>query len=76
MLVSASIMASFNITTFYTGVSVVVGGIARKALIFFTFSGFAFETTHPDSIVKLIEAVYIKRHEVDLVAEEELYRML
>ena len=26
--------------------------------------------------MKLIEAIYMKRHEVNLVAEEELYRML
>jgi hypothetical protein len=76
MLVSASVMASFNITTFYTGVSLVVGAGARKALIYFTFMGFQFETQHPEPIIKLIEAVYIKRHEVDLVGEEELYRML
>lgn len=76
MLVSASVMASFNITTFYTGVTFFVGGMARKALIYFTYMAFQYETQHPEAIIKLIEAVYIKRHEVDLVAEEELYRML
>lgn len=76
MLISASIMASFNITTFYTGVTVVVSGMLRKGLIFLTFMGIQYENTHPDPLIKLIEAIYIKRHEVDLVGEEELYRML
>jgi hypothetical protein len=76
MLVSASIMASFNVTSFYTGVSVVAGTSARKLLINFTFMSFQYETTHPQTIIKLIESIYIKRHEVDLIGEEENYRML
>lgn len=76
MLVSASIMAAFNVSSFYTGVSVVVGSAARKLLINYTFASWQYETTHPDAIIKLIEAIYMKRHEVDLVGEEELYRML
>lgn len=76
MLISSSFLASFNITTFYTGVSVVVGGMARKMFINLTFMSWQFETTNPDVIIKLIEYIVQKRHEMDLVGEEEGYRML
>ena len=35
-----------------------------------------YELTNPETIIKLIEAVYIHRHEQDLRQEEETYRML
>jgi hypothetical protein len=41
-----------------------------------TWRGWVYETTHPDALIKLIEAVYMKRHEEDLIGEEECYRML
>ena len=34
------------------------------------------ETTYPDTIMKLCEAVVLHRQEVDLIGEEECYRML
>jgi len=37
---------------------------------------FLYEVTDPMPIIKLIEAVYMRRHEEDLVGEEECYRML
>ena len=75
-MVSASILAGYNITTFYTGVVLVLANVLRPNLIFSTFKAFLYETTHPDSVIKLIEACYMKRHEEDLVGEEEAYRML
>lgn len=76
MMVSASFFASYNVTTFYTGVVVMLAGILRPNLIFSTHMGFLYETTQPDAVVKLVEACYMKRHEEDLVGEEECYRML
>ena len=76
MLVSASFFAAYNITTFYTAVVVTAGTAIRGALIFTTFEGWMFETTVPDGIIKIVEAIYIKRHEGDLSGEEECYRML
>lgn len=76
MMVSASIFASFNVTTFYTGVVLVLGSQVRPIFLFGTWKGFIYETTHPDAIIKLIEACYMKRHEEDLIGEEEAYRML
>jgi predicted DNA-binding transcriptional regulator len=76
MMVSASIFASFNITTFYTTIVIVAGSSIRPLLMFGSWTGFVYETTHPDAIIKLIEACYMKRHEEDLIGEEETYRML
>jgi hypothetical protein len=44
--------------------------------MFGTWRSLVYETTHPDAIIKLIEACYMKRHEEDLVVEEENYKML
>lgn len=76
MMVSASFLASFNVTTFYTTVVLVVGARLRPALLFGTWRGFIYECTHPDAIIKVIEACYMRRHEEDLIGEEECYRML
>jgi len=76
MMVSASFFASYNVTTFYTGVTIIVANILRPAFLFSTYMGFLYEATHPDAAIKLIEACYMKRHEEDLVGEEETYRML
>jgi hypothetical protein len=76
MLVSASFFASFNISSFYFSVSFIIGGKVRIIFIYYTFMAWMYEITHPDAIIKLIEAVYMKRHELDLIGEEECYRML
>lgn len=76
MMISASIFAGFDVTTFYTTVVLVLGSSLRPIFLYGTWRGWVYETTHPDAILKLIEAVYIKRHEEDLIGEEECYRML
>lgn len=76
MMVSASLFASFNITTFYTTVVLVLGSALRPVFMFSTFTGFIYELTMPDAVIKLIECCYMKRHEEDLIGEEECYRML
>jgi len=76
MMVSSSFFASFNITTFYTTVVLVLGSSLRPAFMFGTWTGFVYELTKPDAVIKLIECCYMKRHEEDLVGEEECYRML
>ena len=76
MMVSASLFASFNITTFYTTVVLVLGSSLRAAFMFGTWTGFIYELTKPDAVIKLIECCYMKRHEEDLIGEEECYRML
>jgi hypothetical protein len=76
MMASASIFAGYSVTTFYTGVTIVVANLLRPNLIMSTYMAFLWETTNPDAVIKIVEACYMKRHEVDLIGEEETYRML
>lgn len=76
MMVSGSFLAGFSVKTFYTGVVLIAGSSIRPAFLYGTWRGWVYECTHPDAIIKLIEAVYMRRHEEDLTGEEEAYRML
>jgi hypothetical protein len=76
MMVSSSFFAQYDVKTFYTGVVIVAAPQLKILLIFSTFMAFLYEVTDPMPVIKLIEAVYMKRHEEDLVGEEECYRML
>ena len=69
-------LASMSPIVFYTSITLMVGTLMRPILIFGTWKGFVYEVTHPDAIIKLVEKVYLARHEEDLVGEEEAYRML
>ena len=40
MMVSASFFAAYNVSSFYTGIVIVVGSAIRPILIFYTFMGF------------------------------------
>lgn len=75
-MVSASIFAGYDVTSFYLGTTLVIGTQLRPALLFGSWRAWVYELTYPDAIIKLIEACYIKRHEENLIAEEECYRML
>mmetsp|Transcript_16165 Transcript_16165/g.27346 ORF Transcript_16165/g.27346 Transcript_16165/m.27346 type:complete len:148 (-) Transcript_16165:61-504(-) len=76
MLVSSSFLASYNPSTFYSTIVLVLSSFIRPVFIFGSWKGWIYECTNPDAIIKLIEACYIRRHEEDLVQEEEMYRML
>lgn len=76
MLVSSSFFAAYDVTTFYAGVVLAVGFALRSVFLWYTFRGWQVETTHPDAIIKTIEAVYMYRHEENLLLEEETYRMV
>jgi len=76
MMVSSSIFAGYDVTKFYLGVTLVVGAYLRPALLFSWWRGWVYETVDPDAFIKLVEAVYMRRHEEDLIGEEECYRML
>ena len=75
-MVSGSLFKAFSIKTFYTSVVLVLGGMIRPIFLYGTWTGWVYETTTPDAIIKLIEACYMYRHEEDLIREEETYRML
>ena len=76
MLVSSSFLASYNPSTFYTTIVLMISTVLRPALIFGSWKGWIYEGLHTDAIIKLIESCYMKRHEEDLVGEEETYHML
>ena len=76
MLVSASVFAAYSVTTFYAGVTVAATKVVRGAFLFPTYEQWVTETTHPDPIIKVVEACYLYRHEEKLQLEEECYRML
>ena len=61
MLVSSSFFASYNVTAFYLGVVLVSGFAIRSILIWNFYEGVQYETTTPDVIIKLSEAVYLSR---------------
>jgi hypothetical protein len=68
--------SALNVAMWPTGVVIVVGFQVRSAFLWYTFRGWQVETTHPDAIIKTIEAVYMYRHEENLLQEEETYRMV
>lgn len=76
LMVSASFLAAYNPTTFYSAIVFVGASTLRPVFIINLFMGFLYEVTKPDPLIKLIEACYIHRHEQNLVEEEETYRML
>jgi len=76
MFVSGSFLAGFNVTTFYSTIVVVIGFQIRAIFIYGTWRGFIYEITHPDAIIKVVEACYMFRHEQELYKEEESYRII
>jgi hypothetical protein len=76
VLVSSSLLAAYSPSSFYLTIVYVAGSAIRPIFLFGSWKGWIYETTTPDAIIKLIEACYMKRHEEDLVGEEETYRML
>lgn len=76
MKVATGFIASYTPTTFYLVLVYGLSGQVRTALIFSTWAGYTYETTMPVAMMKLCECCYMMRHEENLVAEEECYRML
>lgn len=76
VLVSSSLLAAYNPTTFYASIVYVASGTIRPILIYGSWKGWIYECTNPDPIIKVIECCYMRRHEEDFVGEEEAYRLL
>ena len=76
MIVSSSFFSGYSVKAFYTGFVVLIAPQIKINLLMYTYMAWQYETTHSDALIKLIEAVYIHRHEEDLIGEEECYRML
>lgn len=76
LMVSGSLLASYSPSSFYFGIVYIASTSLRPIFLFSSWTGWIYETTNPDPIFKVIECCYIKRHEEDLVGEEEAYRIL
>lgn len=76
MLAPTSFIAQYSPMTWYAVLVYGLGATFRGITIFATNTAFNYEMTSTDAIMKLIEGVYLKRHEEDLVGEEEYYRMV
>lgn len=76
VLVSGSLLAAYSPTTFYLTVVLMASTALRPVFIFGTWTAWVYECTNPDPVIKLIECCYLRRHEEDLVGEEEAYRLL
>lgn len=76
LIVTSSIIAAYNMQTFYTTVVMVASSTLKPICMFFSYTGTLYEVTHGQPIFKLIECCYMARHEKDLALEEESYRML
>lgn len=76
MKVATGFIASYTPTTFYAVLVYGLSATVRVTFIFNTWSGYTYELTNPEPMMKLIECCYMMRHEENLIAEEECYRML
>jgi len=62
--------------TFYAVLVYGLSATVRAAFLFSTWMGFTYEVTRPEAFMKLFECCYMMRHEENLIAEEECYRMI
>lgn len=76
MKVATGFIAGYTPTTFYLVLVYGLSATVRTTFIWNTWSGYTYEQTEPVPMMKLIECCYMMRHEENLIAEEECYRML
>lgn len=75
-LVATGFLAAFTPMTFYAVLVYGSAAAVRLAFVFSTWQGFTYEVTKPEALMKLFECCYMMRHEENLIAEEECYRMI
>jgi len=76
MVVSNSFLAGYSMQGFYFLVIMGISGLLTPICMFYTYTGWLYELTHGMVFLKLIDAVYMGRHERNLNYEEETWRML
>lgn len=76
MKVATGFIAAYTPTTFYVVLVYGLSATVRAAFVFSTWAGYTYEVTKPEPMMKLVECCYMMRHEENLIAEEECYRML
>ena len=74
--VPTSWIASYSLATFYVLIVYASSTFVRTMLFNYLFEAAQYEATETQSLIYLLEGVILKRHEGDLVAEEETYRMV
>lgn len=76
MKVATGFIAAYTPTTFYLVFAYGLAATVRVTFLWSTWSGYTYEVTSPEPMMKLVECCYMMRHEENLVKEEECYRML
>jgi hypothetical protein len=76
MRVATGFLAAFTPMTFYAVLVYGLATLVRSIFLFNTWKGYTFEVTKPEAFMKLFECCYMMRHEENLIAEEECYRMI
>jgi len=78
LLVTGALLATFgsSIGAFYALIIYAAASAFKPICLFYSWGAFIYEVTHPQPLIKLVEAVYLGRHERDLKLEEESYRIL
>jgi hypothetical protein len=76
LVVSTSFLARFSMKGFYTMIILGISSFLKPMCMFSTFMGWLYEATHAMIFLKLIDAIYMGRHEKNLKQEEECWRML
>lgn len=76
MVVSSSFLAGYSMQGFYFLVIMGISALLTPICMFTTTTGWLYELTHGMVFLKLIDAVYMGRHERNLNYEEETWRML
>lgn len=76
LLVSNSFLASYSMKGFYFLIIFAISSFVKPICMFSTFMGWLYEATHAMVFLKLIDAIYMGRHEKNLKYEEETWRML
>merc|ERR1712147_72119 len=76
LLVSNSFLASYSMKGFYFLIIFAISSFVKPICMFSTFMGWLYEATHAMVFLKLIDAIYMGRHEGNLKQEDECWRML
>jgi len=76
MIVSSSFLADYNMFAFYTLIIMGLSSLLGPTCMFHTYTGWLYECTHAMPFLKLVDAVYMGRHEGNLKQEDECWRML
>jgi len=76
MFIVTGFIAGLSPTTFLGGTGVVAYGYLKTMFMLTWADANLYEGTHHMPLIKLCEAVYMYRHEEDLVNEETTYRMI